>query len=148
MDRPGSVKVHFRLAQDDDGYPPVAVESVWAQAGPHAREFVIDNVPFFAREATLGDTVLVTEDEGHRWFDTVVLRSTNSLVRVVFFDRTIVERVSNRLTVIGCSTEYLREHKLLAVNLPHEVKLTDVQAYLKSEADQGTLDYEEAIIRQ
>ncbi len=123
MDRPGSVKVHFRLAQDEDGYPPVAVESVWAQPGANAREFVIDNVPFFAREATVGDTILITEEAGQRWFEAVVHRSRNSLVRVVFFDRTCVDRVSDQLTALGCSTEYLREHNLLAVCIPASVRL-------------------------
>ncbi len=148
MDRPGSVKVHFRLAQDKDGYPPVAVESVWAQPGANTREFVIDNVPFFAQEATLGDTVLVTEADGHRWFEAVLHRSGNSLVRIVFFDRTCFDRVRAELTALGCATEYLREHNLLAVSIPDSVRLTDVQQYLQGESGRGTLDYEEPILRQ
>lgn len=78
-DRPGSVKVHFRLVQDEDGYPPVAVESVWAQPGMNSREYVLDNLPFFVREATLGDTVLVREEEGHCWFEAVVRRDRTRL---------------------------------------------------------------------
>ncbi|MCI0671616.1 MAG: DUF4265 domain-containing protein, partial [Myxococcaceae bacterium] len=140
--------VHFRLTQDEDGYPPVAVESVWAQPGANVREFVIDNVPFFTREATLGDTVSIREEEGHRWFEAVLHPSRNSLVRIVFFDRTCVDRVSAHLTGLGCSTEYLREHNLLAVSIPESVRLRDVQDYLQSEAAQGTLDYEEPILRQ
>ena len=31
-----SSKVHFRLVQDEDGYPPVSVESVWAQPSTKA----------------------------------------------------------------------------------------------------------------
>ena len=86
-----SSKVHFRLVQDEDGYPPVSVESVWAQPSTKAGEYVLDNIPFFAREATIGDVVQVREEEGHLWFDKVVRRSQNSLVRVVFFDRAAVE---------------------------------------------------------
>jgi len=147
-DPPRSVKVYFQLAQDEDGYPPVAVESVWAQPGANRREFVIDNVPFFAREATLGDTVVITEEAGTRWFQAVLHRSSNSLVRIVFFDRTCVQRVSDHLTALGCSTEYMREHNVLAVNIPDSVRLTEVQAYLQAESALGTLDYEEPILRQ
>ena len=144
----GSTKVHFQLVQDEDDYPPVAVESVWAQAAPNAGEYVLDNVPFFAREATLGDVVRVREVEGNLFFEKVVRRSDNSLVRVVFFDRTCFEKVNERLISFGCSTEFLSAHSLLAVSIPDNVKLVEVQAYLQSEAHAGSIDYEEPILRQ
>ncbi|KYF77574.1 hypothetical protein BE20_04920 [Sorangium cellulosum] len=143
-----TVKVYFRLVQDEDGYPPVAVESVWAQPTTRASEFVLDNLPFFAREATLGDTVLVREEDGHLWFEQVVHRSRNSLVRVVFFDRACVERVNNQLVALGCSTEYIKAHNLLAASIPENVNLRDVQDYLQAEASEGAIDYEEPILRQ
>ena len=142
------VKVYFRLVQDEDGYPPVAVETLWAKRGANRREYVIDNIPFFARDATIGDTVLVREEDGCRWFERLVRRSRNSLMRVVFFDRTCVERVSEHLVAQGCSTEYLRDHNLLAVNVPDSVNLADVQDYLQAEASTGSIDYEEPILRQ
>src|SRR5512140_2416623 len=142
------VKVYFRLVQDEDSYPPAAVESVWAQPSTKAGEFVLDNVPFFAREATIGDVVQVREEDGHLWFEKVVRRSQNSLVRVVFFDRASVERVNERLVNLGCSTEYIKAHNLLAVSIPSTVNLREVQGYLQAEAGAGTLDYEEPILRQ
>lgn len=69
------VRVHFRLVQDEDGYPPAAVESVWAQPTTKAGEYVLDNVPFFARDATIGDVVAVREEDSHLWFERVVCRS-------------------------------------------------------------------------
>ncbi|HWO22056.1 MAG TPA: DUF4265 domain-containing protein [Kofleriaceae bacterium] len=143
-----SMKVHFRLFQDEDGYPPATVESIWAQPTTKAGEYVLDNVPFFAREATIGDIVAVREEDGHLWFERLVHRSQNSLVRVVFFDRTAVERVNRQLSALECSTEYIEAHNLLAVNIPNTVDLRDVQGYLQSEASAGTLDYEEPILRQ
>jgi hypothetical protein len=92
--------------------------------------------------------VLVREEDGHLWFDKVVRRSQNSLVRVVFFDCTCVERVNERLVNLGCSTEYIKAHNLLAVSIPDTVNLRDVQDYLQSEAGTSVLDYEEPILRQ
>lgn len=143
-----SVKVHFRVQQDEDGFPPVSVESVWASPGSTRNEYVIDNVPFFARDATIGDTVLIREIDHELWFDKITHRSGNSLLRVVFFDPDALDRVNGQLRSMGCSTEYLRAHKLLAVNIPSDVKLTDVVGYLQSEAGNGTVDYEEPILRQ
>jgi len=146
MDR--SAKVHFRLIQDADGYPPVAAESLWAQPGVNAGEYVIDNVPFFASNATLGDTVLVREEDGHWWFERLIRRSGNSLVRVVFFDQACIERLSERLISLGCATEYLMDHNILAVSVPDTANLTAVQDYLRAEASAGSIDYEEPILRQ
>lgn len=143
-----AVKVHFRLVQDEDGYPPVSVESVWAGAGTSGGEYVIDNVPFFAREATIGDVVQVHDEGGHLWFDKVLRRSGNSLMRVVFFDHAAVESVNERLMGFGCSTEYFKAHNLLAVSIPSGVNLREVQGYLQAEVSAGTLDYEEPILRQ
>jgi hypothetical protein len=136
------------LEQDEDGYPPVTVESLWARPGAQPNEYVIDNIPFFVCIATIGDTVRVREEGGNRWFDSVVCRSKNSLVRVVFFERDCVDAVSEHLVSMGCSTEYLREHNLMAVSIPFSVSLADVQTYLQVEADIGRIDFEEPILRQ
>ena len=141
------VKVHFQLAQDEDGYPPVAVESLWAQPSVKPGEYVLDNIPFFARDATIGDTVQVVEQEGQRWFKSLAHASRNSLVRIVFFDRSCVESVSERLVAMGCSTEYLKDHNLMAVSIPAGVNLSNVQSYIQQEADAAKIDFEEPILR-
>lgn len=142
-----SVRIHFPLVQDEDGYPPVAVETVWASPTVSPHEYLIDNVPFFARDATIGDVVRVREEDGQHWFDGVVHRSTNSLVRVVFFDQESVERISTALVALGCSIERLKEHSLMAVSVPRSTKLTEVQTYLQLETDAGAIDYEEPLLR-
>lgn len=86
--------------------------------------------------------------DGRLWFDKVVHRSRNSLVRVVFFHRAVVARVDKRLNQFGCSTEYIEAHNLLAVSIPATANLRDVQEYLQAEAAVGILDYEEPILRQ
>src|SRR3954471_24336593 len=140
------VKVHFRLVQDRDGYPPVAVESVWAQRLATPDEYEIENVPFFSGEAALGDVVAVRVEGGVLWFDHVLRRSGNSLIRISFFDRTCVDRISRELAGLGCSTEFLQTHSLLAVNVPKSIDLQQVQAYLQRETDAGRIDYEEPIL--
>ena len=142
------VKIHFRLEQDDDGYPPVSTESLWAMPGPETGEYVIDNIPFFAHEVTIGDTVTVAEEDGLRWFDALVRRSSSSLLRAVFFVEAQMERVSQHLTALGCSVEYMKAYKLLAIDVPSNVKLASIQDYLGEEAAAGNLDYEEPILRQ
>lgn len=143
-----SVKIHFPLAKDEDGYPPFDVESLWAAPTVDSAEYLIDNIPFLTHDATIGDTVQVRVENGHMWFDRLVRRSLNSLIRVVFFDRTCIERIGDRLVALGCSIEYSQDLNLMAINIPNSAALPDVQSYLEDETNTGSLDYEEPIIRQ
>lgn len=104
-------------------------------------------VEFFAREATLGDTVRAREEHGLFWFDRLQKSSGSSLIRVVFFDVKRMVEVNRMINSLGCRTEYFKERKLLAVNVPIEAELSAIQVYLQSEADRGGIDFEEPILR-
>jgi hypothetical protein len=146
---PSNAKIHFELQQDSDGHPPVGVESVWAHSGIEENQYVIDNTPFFAYEATLGDIVKVTaSDDGLLWFAALVEASTNSLVRVVFFDRGATEDVTEALLRSGCIVERMLEYNIIAASIPASISLEAVRAYLDAAAADGIIDYEEAIMRQ
>jgi hypothetical protein len=140
-------KVNFRLVQDAEGYPPLSAESVWAERVA-ASTFKIDNIPFFTREATFGDTVHTMEEDGHHWFSRLAVPSENSLVRVALFEPSKVDELRQRLGQLGCSTEWDKPHRLVSVNVPVEASLEAVQEYLMTESARGWLDYEEPILRQ
>jgi Domain of unknown function (DUF4265) len=142
-----SAKIQFPLTQDADEYPPVAVEGIWATEA-HSGGYVLDNIPFFTRDATLGDTISTREEGGNLWFSGILARSGNSLLRVVLFDAGRVDELRQQLTRLGCSTEWDEPHKLVSVNVPNSVNLGAIQAYLHVESNRGWLDYEEAILRQ
>lgn len=86
------IKVTFRLEQDEDDYPPFAVEDLWALATDKPAEFVIDNIPFFVRAVALGDNRLdrprPNEATRRRWSETPPLfplkqRSARARLRFV-----------------------------------------------------------------
>jgi hypothetical protein len=139
-------KVFFQIEQDEDGYPGIASESVWAKSIP-GNAFQLDNIPFFATSATLGDVVRTRTEDGHLWFEAIVQPSGHSLFRVVFFDVYAKDRVNRELVELGCQTEYLEQHHLLAVSIPDAATVPAVQHYLEQESVTGSVDYEEAILR-
>ena len=141
------VKAFFELEQDEDGYPGFASESVWAEKTQDPDMVKIDNIPFFATVATLGDVVRVYEKQGVLWFKELIVQSSNSLMRVVFFDEAQKERVSDDLAEKGCETEYMSQSKLLAVSIPKPDIVEDIRGYLQQQADAGFIDYEEPILR-
>lgn len=142
------VRVHFELTPDEDGYPPVGVETLWVAPTQSPREYVIDSIPFFVRDATVGDTIAVREEDGQRWFDRVVAESTSSLIRVIAYDRTYAPAVRDQLHALGCSTEYDGHHNLIAVDVPGTTSLARVQEFLAQEASADRIGYEEPILRQ
>ncbi len=141
-----SVKINFAIKQNEDGYPPVENESLWANKS--SAGYVLDNIPFFTNEATLGDTVSVTIDNyGNFWFDKNIANSSNSLIRIVFFDIEFKDRIRDYLNNMGCSTEFIEEYGVLSVDIPKNVIYDDVLEYVESQAKNGRIDYEEPIIR-
>lgn len=143
-----NTKIHFRLEQDEDGYPPVAVESLWARPASRHGRYVVGNIPFFVCDATIGDTVKAREVSGDLWYEKTVQRSGNSLIRVTFFDLGAFDAVCGQLESMGCGVEYLKPYNILAVDIPPVVTLATVQAYLSTQAAAGFIDYEEPILMQ
>ncbi len=61
-----AVKITFRLVQDEDGYPGVGYESMWARRLPDGT-FEIDNIPFYSYDVAVGNgTALAVEAARHR----------------------------------------------------------------------------------
>jgi hypothetical protein len=144
---PENVKVFFEIVQDEDGYPDCTVESVWAMSTDVPGEYIIDNIPFYARVATCGDIVRVRVDaEGVRWFESVVREAECSLMRVIVRDEANLPGVIEALQNLGCEVERARGC-FFAVSIPFAVELEKVQAWLAEREGGGMLYYEEPILR-
>lgn len=141
------VKVFFKITPDSEGYPSIGAESVWARETNVSSEYEVDNIPFFARDATLGDVLFADTEDGILWFKKIIRRSSNSLIRVVFFDHNALDRLSGSLLQLGCQTEYSKDFNLLAISVPGTVHLNAVRSYLESEKEGGSIDFEEPILR-
>jgi hypothetical protein len=141
-------KMTFRLEPDEDGWPPVAAESVWVIARDDGR-FVVDNIPWFATEATVEDVVEASmDDDGTLLYKSMVEPSGNSLLRVIYSKGLDPEQLRDGLQGLGCSTELDARHRLIAVDAPPGVKLSVVQEFLARGAREDKWDYEEALLRQ
>nr|WP_128797943.1 DUF4265 domain-containing protein [Corallococcus coralloides] len=141
-------KIFFRLEQDEDGYPPVGVESLWARSSGNGR-FVLDNTPFFVRDATLGDEIEVAEEDGQLWYRSTVGRSNNSLIRIVVPEDVDSADIRSALERLGCTSESLPAYQLIALSVPENASLKEVRRYLEEAVASGDIaDYEEPILRQ
>ncbi|MBI4819637.1 MAG: DUF4265 domain-containing protein [Deltaproteobacteria bacterium] len=139
-------KVVFELEEGDDGFPPARFESVWAfEQGD--RTYLLDNIPFFAHEATIGDRVEAEDVDGQLRYRKTVSTSGNSLVRVLYSPEVDVDGILSDLRGLGLSAETYIEYRLVAIDVPSGAHLTPLRSYLERRLELGELDYEEPLLR-
>ena len=142
------VKIRFDLVPDEDGYPPFRAETVWARSSERVGVYVIDNIPFFTRDATVGDVVRARRSDGEVVFERVITPSPRSLIRVVVHDPSDanISTIRKELEGIGCSSEFFSP-RMIGVDIPIDVSLEAVRGYLDELSKRDLVDYEEPILR-
>jgi hypothetical protein len=145
------VKIIFPLEQDEDGYPPVGSERLWALDLGEGR-YQIDNIPFFARDLALGDVVSAVPEEGAEEgvlrYDQVLQPSGHSTFRILVHDKAQVPEVCRLLEQLGCDTERSHLPRLVAIDIPPRVPLEAVREALAPGVSQERWEYEEACLGQ
>ena len=140
------VKVFFELQQDEEGYPPVVCESVWAT--PVAQGlYRLGNIPFFARGVSYEDVVsAVRKDDGTLGFVEVVRPSGHSTLRVIVYEESDAPGLRHELEELGCDTEQSHIPNLFAVDVPPSVSLEAVRQLLDADTASEHWEYEEACL--
>jgi hypothetical protein len=98
------VEVCFSIKQDENGFPPVSCERIWCLPGEDDL-LVVDNIPFYARDVSMGDEVKTEIREGSRWFSSLIKPSTNTTLRVSVRNKIIAPLVIPKLQALGGLTE-------------------------------------------
>jgi hypothetical protein len=145
-----AVKVQFDLPRDGDGWPPVEVESLWAET---VRDDVVrlTSVPWFVRGVASGDLVRVQADEyGVLWATEHLEGSGNCTIRVVPFPSGPLhgsrQRVLDAFEPFGVTGEGFPQYGLVALEVPPDADLVGVQRVLRAGARDGWWDYEEGCV--
>lgn len=135
------VKVVFRLEIDEDGYPPVSTETLWAQK--EGDGFRLDNTPFFARGVALGDIVHAVPVDGMLEYKWVIKRSGRGTVRVIMFEEAETEKTREEFRKLGCPSELSHIPGLFAVDIPPMDDYSAVRNFLDQGFQKRQFDYEE-----
>lgn len=141
-----TVKVHFRLKKDESGYPPAASEFLWC-APTENNTYVVDNIPFFTRDISLGDEIAAEKSDGELFFSRLVRPSKNSTVRVLVKDPGMMLEIREKLDSLGCGSELMEDMDLLAVTMPPESNISQALTFLDEEAEKGNVGIEESAVR-
>lgn len=135
------VKILFELEQDESGYPPFGVESLWTE--PEGEHYRIRNTPFFVSGVNLDDCVDAEERDGELYFRSVVSRSGNKTMRVFCPDEDSCLRLREDLEELGAGTELSHLPSLFSVNIPKALEYGMVRDHLDEQKDLHEFEYED-----
>jgi hypothetical protein len=145
------VRVRFRLEREDDGWPPVESEGVWAiPCG--ADEYRLDNVPWFARGVAYGDLVRAVADEHDvLWVESTLRWSGRYTIRVIPLGdgpaQAECEGIIGTFLPLGVECENgLPSFKIVALDIPPTAHLPEIKRLLNDGEADGRWGYEEGCI--
>ncbi|MFD8739502.1 DUF4265 domain-containing protein [Streptomyces sp. NPDC059618] len=129
------VKVHFRMQVDEDGWPPVSVENLWAvDLGDGTVH--LDNTPWFVRGVASGDIVKVeADDEGLRWAGETVRASGNCTIRLIVLrdggSAAARQTVLDSFHRFGTTGEGIEQFRMVALDVPPTADLPRIRRLLE-----------------
>ncbi|MDT5033334.1 MAG: hypothetical protein QOC94_3505 [Actinoplanes sp.] len=144
------VRVRFELVPDEDGWPPVTSEGLWATivGGNVVR---LQNAPWFAREVANGDLLRVRPGEdGQLWAGDRVRWSGRCAIRVVPFRDGAggggLQWVLDLFEPLQVSGEGIEQFGLVALDVPAGCDLSAVKYTLIRGEQDGWWQYEEGCV--
>lgn len=135
------IKLRFHLVQDEDGYPPFAVENLWAMAVDE-KSYQIDSIPYYVRNISVGDIVAVKALDDILWYDKTICQSCHSTIRVLLNDENDSINLRKVISDAGCHSEVSNLPCLIAVDVPDCSSAERVAALLVRSSQNGMLEFE------
>jgi hypothetical protein len=146
MAEPAYTKIAFELKQDEYGYPPVTVETLWASE-TNDGFYCLDNIPFYAHGVSPGDVIRTKEGVEPPTFDEVIRKSLNSVFRIYVSVESDVPEAREAFKEIGCESELSDIPKLFAIEIPASQSFDEVGKLMTIGSDAGRWEYEEACMQ-
>lgn len=149
---PRLVKIRFDLEQNEDGWPPVGGESLWAFDLGDDR-YRLDNTPWFVRGVACCDVVeaRAADADSVPVVNQVLEHSGHLTVRVLpLADGTIDALTSliQEFNALGVDCEGDQDHGLLALDIPPTTRLAPVKEHLDRGVADGRWEYEEGLVNE
>lgn len=141
-----SNKIKFQIDRDEDGFPPISVETLNAIRVSDDL-FRIQNAPFFASNVSYGDIVKAspTESLEQHTFECVVEQSQFISVSIIILDSSMDSHLMDLFRGLGCVIEYgeFGVYRVLAVAVPATSDYVLIREQLQSLEDRDMLSFAE-----
>ncbi len=151
-DETAFVKVRFKLEKDDEGWPPVESEGLWAEPLGEGR-YRVDNTPWFVRNLAADDVVIVLAGNDDvlwatgraEWSGRLTIRIVPSRDGPLHGDR---QAVLDSFEVLGVTGEGIEHYNMVALDVPADADLAAVKQLLRAGEADGRWDYEEGCVSE
>jgi Domain of unknown function (DUF4265) len=140
------VKILFTVEQDENGPPSVTCEQIWCVPMGQDR-YVVDNIPFYARDISLGDEIQTEMRDSDRWFAKLLKPLGNTTVRAFARNQTFGPLLIPRLRAFGGQAEKMEGIHLVAISFPPSADLISALDFLDRETESGNVAFEESSVR-
>jgi hypothetical protein len=131
----------MRVVTPDD--PTAESEGLWVRPGPNPHEYVVDNIPMFARGISRGDTVHAVEAHGELLFQRVTRRGDRVTYQLLIrpgVDERRVDPIIDQIRSLDAAFEGVKDRLLsLDVDRSREPQLIEV---LEAGWQDGVIWYE------
>lgn len=138
-----SVKVGF---VQKIGEGEFETETIWCIID--GENFIVDNIPFIAKNISLGDSIKAefdTDDQMY-YFEDFIQTSGNSTIRIIIYDETAIKPTREWLEKHECESEVLPARNIIAVNIPKDVIYGPIRNFLEEGEQKGKWVYEESCL--
>ena len=146
MDNENQQRISFKLEQDENGYPPDKWEVLWASESGDGL-YCVDNIPFFVYGISGGDLISASGEGDRLVFRELVSASSNTVFRLYLSNADEMQPVRDSLRALGCESELSHLPKLVAVEVPAEVKFEPIADFLEKGEENGRWRYDEGVFR-
>lgn len=145
----GFVKIRFKLVVDEEGWPPVVSEGLWAEPMGDGR-YRIDNTPWFVPNLAADDIVMADDRDGKLWATGRVQWSGRLTLRVIPFPegplRGDRRAVLDSFAPLGVTGEGVEQYGIVALDVPADADLHAIKTLLLAGGADGRWDYEEGCV--
>lgn len=142
-----TVKIRFELDIDEDGWPPIKVETLHAKPLDDGT-FEIANTPFFIGGTAFGDVVEArASGDGRLEFAACVKESNYRAISIILFSPDMRQLLIDELQGKECIIEYgeFSGMKMLAIAIPHTTDYVPIQEFFDAHENGEKLSYAELV---
>ncbi len=127
-----------------DGWPPIAVEALWARRLPGASDrYRLDSVPAFALDLAWRDEVRAHRQDGAWVIAEVVGRGGHSALRVLVDPAADADAIVEKLSALGAGVQRSFIPALLTLDLAPTLDAEPVLRALDAAEAEGDLEWQE-----
>ncbi|GAA1693168.1 DUF4265 domain-containing protein [Fodinicola feengrottensis] len=146
----GHVQIVVRLDQDDEGWPPVDSERLWA-VSLEPGIVRVDNIPWFAQNLATEDLVRVLRDhDGVLCMVEKLHWSGNCTIRVILLgigkSAAQIRAILDQFAELGINGEGFSQYSVVALNIPSGSDFSMIKGVLDHGEVEGRWTYEEACV--